>query len=433
METMPEAPVKKNEDLEDQPKIVERKHTIPPKANGKSQKRKRNAAVPERFRAEKNVNNIVVFRGADSENDTPTLEIIHPRDYLSEHKRGNLAVDEEDYRVVDDFLGWSRNKNGVAVIEEEARMCIGVRSKDVARRVYRLTLNDLLLKREIQSIPPSIISQLCNLEYLHLRSPNLEHLPNEIGDLISLRHLSVHWSKMKTIPSSIGRLRNLTALDFSHASSLEELPQEIGNLISLEKFVLHDTGIKCVPESIQNLKNLATLQITNAHQPSLLDKETMTVLKLTNLKKLSLYGSQILLSLEAFESMTNLMSAILVATQLPQCYRYRQKEFFLELTRRCKALGSINTMGFKLLWQDDEIIGSALARNRALFRTRSITSKLWPHVFSNPTHAYDGYFHDEFGCNEFKTKYSKPDAIFLFLRGMAFSDVIVDRNTRKLL
>lgn len=82
------------------------------------------------------------------------------------------------------------------------------------------------------------ISQLNNLEELHILKSSLTTLPNEIKSLSELKVLNIAGGgKLNSIPTSIGELQNLEKIDFWR-NNLSTLPNSIAKLKKLKSLNL---------------------------------------------------------------------------------------------------------------------------------------------------------------------------------------------------
>ena len=383
----------------------------------------------------------------------------------------NFAIDEDDYRVVDEIMSWSELRVALDARGREARNVVGVHPDDIGRRIHKirvppnkflklppsigrleyLTHLQLGYSYNIESLPPSI-GKLKHLKCLSLRySPRLVELPDEIGDLTSLTTLDLRTSGIRSLPPSIGKLKNLEEL-FLSRTDLEELPTEIGELTGLKKLVLYDSKVKLLPDSIgrlkKNLEELVVVYFAKQPRPVLSD----VLWDLTGLKVLNLQRTNIRILPERLERLTRLMYLVLDGTRMPENYGRPRIRFLLDLVDRCKYLGSIDLEGPVLAKKDALRLRTAVASNRARYRTRfglplsatsSVTAtgstevgippKLMPHVLSNPSRAFDEYPcpHSKSSMLKWHVFGSKPDALYHLIAHTSresFVRVLVNRG-----
>jgi Leucine-rich repeat (LRR) protein len=124
-------------------------------------------------------------------------------------------------------------------------------------------LNRLQFSNYLDSILPSEIQNLSQLEYLEFDKSKLYSLPPEIGKLENLQEFkaSTNWGQSINIPKEIGQLKKLKKIDFGW-SNIKKLPNEIGGLTSLKELNLWGSDLTNVPSSIGNLQNLETLYLS---------------------------------------------------------------------------------------------------------------------------------------------------------------------------
>ncbi|KAK2393622.1 putative disease resistance protein [Trifolium repens] len=77
-----------------------------------------------------------------------------------------------------------------------------------------------------------ILSNLKCLRVLSFQSfPNLDALPDSIGELIHLRYLDLSYTKITTLPESLCNLYNLQTLKLYRCQKLSRLPNGMQNLV----------------------------------------------------------------------------------------------------------------------------------------------------------------------------------------------------------
>ncbi|XP_057434116.1 putative disease resistance RPP13-like protein 1 [Lotus japonicus] len=104
---------------------------------------------------------------------------------------------------------------------------------------------------------------MSNLKYLRVLSfsmfPDVEALPDSIGELIHLRYLDLSHTSIKTLPESLCNLYNLQTLKLFWCSLLTMLPDGMQNLVNLRHLDIRLTKIKEMPKGLTGLKNLQYL------------------------------------------------------------------------------------------------------------------------------------------------------------------------------
>ncbi|GAU23570.1 hypothetical protein TSUD_385560 [Trifolium subterraneum] len=112
-----------------------------------------------------------------------------------------------------------------------------------------------------EKAPCIILSNLKCLRVLSfLRFPNLDALPDSIGELIHLRSLDLKWTDIKTLPESLCNLYNLQTLKLYHCRVLTRLPNDMQNLVNLRHLDIRDCcELEEMPNKMSKLKNLQRL------------------------------------------------------------------------------------------------------------------------------------------------------------------------------
>ena len=105
---------------------------------------------------------------------------------------------------------------------------------------------------------PAEISQLQNLQELHLWGNQLTTLPAEMGQLQNLQKLYLGGNQLTTLPAEMGQLQNLQTLWLGD-NKLTTLPAEIGQLQNLQTLWLVDNKLTTLPAEIGQLQNLQIL------------------------------------------------------------------------------------------------------------------------------------------------------------------------------
>jgi len=146
-------------------------------------------------------------------------------------------------------------------------------------------IDDTVLRLYLKNVDniPEEISNLTNLEELHINNSSLTSLPNSIENLKSLRVIYAEYTKLNSLPETIGNLTNLRLLHLNN-SKLISLPESIGNLSNLAVLSLSVNRLTELPDSIGNLINLLYLYLDN----NSLIKLPKTIKNLTNLSELAI-------------------------------------------------------------------------------------------------------------------------------------------------
>ncbi|KAF2294300.1 hypothetical protein GH714_009025 [Hevea brasiliensis] len=144
-------------------------------------------------------------------------------------------------------------------------------------------------------------SHLGNLKYVNLSfskdliripdlsgCPNLEGLPENIGNLESLKVLQAYGTGIKELPDSFGNLKQLTVVDISDCVVLHGLPESFGNLESLGRITASGSGIKRLP----SLTGFPLLGVANLEFCGLLEFPS-TICHIVSLKELYIGGNNL--------------------------------------------------------------------------------------------------------------------------------------------
>ncbi|MFX1390545.1 MAG: leucine-rich repeat domain-containing protein [Promethearchaeota archaeon] len=138
-------------------------------------------------------------------------------------------------------------------------------------------------KKEIR-ILPNEISELNNLEELHLSYAFLGDLPQSMEKLENLKEITINSRVLENLPNTFGNLPKLESLRL-FCESLKNLPDSMQNLKTLKKLLLYDcNSFKEVPETLSGCSNLEDVMFRGVpirEIPSFMGK-------LPNLKKFSL-------------------------------------------------------------------------------------------------------------------------------------------------
>ncbi|GAU23577.1 hypothetical protein TSUD_385650 [Trifolium subterraneum] len=112
-----------------------------------------------------------------------------------------------------------------------------------------------------EKAPRIILSNLKCLRVLSFRGfPNLDALPDSIGELIHLRYLDLSTTKITTLPESLCNLYNLQTLKLCYCKKLTRLPNDMQNLVNLRHLDIRGCWkLKEMPNEMSKLKNLQHL------------------------------------------------------------------------------------------------------------------------------------------------------------------------------
>jgi len=126
-----------------------------------------------------------------------------------------------------------------------------------------------------ESIIPSDILELENLETLNLYDLKLTTLPYELSALSNLKKLYLASNRFSELPPVVCKLKQLEVLWIMN-NSIEVLPEELLNLCNLKELVAFDNNIITLPDLIQ-LKKLDYLVLSynqlSPAQTTALEKE----------------------------------------------------------------------------------------------------------------------------------------------------------------
>ncbi|GAU23579.1 hypothetical protein TSUD_385670 [Trifolium subterraneum] len=112
-----------------------------------------------------------------------------------------------------------------------------------------------------EKAPCIILSNLKCLRVLSFRGfPNLDAMPDSIGELIHLRFLDLSVTNIKTLPESLCNLYNLQTLKLVCCYKLTRLPNDMQNLVNLRHLVFSSLcELEEMPNKMSKLKNLQHL------------------------------------------------------------------------------------------------------------------------------------------------------------------------------
>jgi len=101
-----------------------------------------------------------------------------------------------------------------------------------------------------ETIIPSDIEALANLEILNLYNQNLTTLPNEISALTNLKKLYLASNCFNELPLVVCRLKKLETL-FIMNNTIDNLPNEIMELSNLKELVAFDNNISDITNIVK--------------------------------------------------------------------------------------------------------------------------------------------------------------------------------------
>ncbi len=136
---------------------------------------------------------------------------------------------------------------------------------------------------------PESVSQLTQLDQLHLDSNQLVGLPESITRLTRLRNLYLLSNQLTDLPEFVGRMPRLRMLILDR-NQITKMPEAVGKLSQLEILSVANNYLTELPEFISNLTKLQWLLLENNY----LTKLPEFLLKLTKLERLYLHGNEAL-------------------------------------------------------------------------------------------------------------------------------------------
>lgn len=155
--------------------------------------------------------------------------------------------------------------HGYDYIEDE-EFCAFHLPKSIGE-LHNLTVLDIY--NGLKALPEEI-GLLTNLERLELMFSPVEVLPESIGDLSKLRYLKFfECPNLRSLPESIGKLKELKSLNVQYGSRLEALPDSICNLSKLRTLDINKAFLKNLPEHIGRLKSLEYINLDENELSSL--------------------------------------------------------------------------------------------------------------------------------------------------------------------
>jgi Leucine-rich repeat (LRR) protein len=139
----------------------------------------------------------------------------------------------------------------------------------------------------LKEIPPEI-TQLRALRELWLDDNLFEELPTPVLELEELRVLRLSGNRLTSLPAQIRMLRLLEDLSCD-ANEVGDLPETVNELVNLRNLNVRQNAISSLPE----LGDLKHLEILIASSNCLESLETVSLEKLTSLRKLFINGNKI--------------------------------------------------------------------------------------------------------------------------------------------
>ena len=135
------------------------------------------------------------------------------------------------------------------------------------------------------SIKDAKTTELQNVKYMSLHSPNLEEFNAEIHRFTALKELIVLYDEdgqdVRMITPAIRQLSALKKLQLVGMSGLKHIPAQIGDLHKLEMLIITESQITSIPEEIFKLPKLRYLNLSEnklAALPPLLPPKLETLL-----------------------------------------------------------------------------------------------------------------------------------------------------------
>ena len=119
-----------------------------------------------------------------------------------------------------------------------------------------------------KSLEEALLAPKNVVEWLELKNPTFETLPEDIFEFKNLKSLWITNSdynsnlNLNFISERIGELNQLESLHVTK-SNLKAIPESVGNLKKLTSLYLADNNIKSIPNAILNLPNIMYLNFDN--------------------------------------------------------------------------------------------------------------------------------------------------------------------------
>lgn len=133
------------------------------------------------------------------------------------------------------------------------------------------------------------IKYMKKLYQIFVPDKGITSLPKSIGLLKKLKVLDIMWNNIPELPKSITKCVSLNKIGLD-GNQLTSLPSGLKNLKGLKELYINNNQISKLPNDFSQINSLEILDLGyNAHLKELPDDFR----KLTNLKKLNLYGTPI--------------------------------------------------------------------------------------------------------------------------------------------
>lgn len=138
-------------------------------------------------------------------------------------------------------------------------------------RLGNLKILDLRNNLFVLDTLPQQLTELTNLEELHVNNCQLTSLPESPDSLKKLKTLNVSNNLFKDFPLCITKLHHLCNLNVSDGC-LESVCDEIKNLVNLEQLQLTNNELTLLPQGLFELASLRKLHLNNNKLTSLDDE-----------------------------------------------------------------------------------------------------------------------------------------------------------------
>ena len=184
-------------------------------------------------------------------------------------------------------------------------------------------------QRMIRTKIPRNFERLRNLKILDLRNNPLYTFPQHLTELTNLEELHVNNCQLTSLPDSLENLQQLKALDLSN-NNFKDFPLCITKLHKLIKLYLSDSCLQSVSEDVKNLVNLERLQLTSNKLASL----PKGLFELVNLRKLYLNNNKLTSLPDDLGNLVNLEYLVLNSnklTKVPETIRELKQLHYLNL------------------------------------------------------------------------------------------------------
>ncbi|XP_031475730.1 disease resistance protein RPV1-like isoform X1 [Nymphaea colorata] len=140
---------------------------------------------------------------------------------------------------------------------------------------------------------PERLGDMGSLSEFDLCGTHIDKIPDSIGELKNLRKLLLsRCARLSRLPDSICLLSSLEILDLEDCLSLASLPERLGDMGALRKLKLSSTSIDKIPDSISHLTNLRELLLLKCRLSDLPD----SICRLNSLEMLDLKRCRVLFS-----------------------------------------------------------------------------------------------------------------------------------------